>query len=317
MKLGYLLVLVLCVPAIAQPVPTSQPVEADDEPIPEPKRVAVVGKLPTTLPVRVAQTGHLLVAPRINGQDVGWFILDTGAGMSCVDKSIVEKLKLPVAGEATAMGAGGKKATKLRTTSLLELGPLRLEDAPVVELDLAAIRMFVDPQLMGIIGYECFVPAIYEINVADARVTLHAREQFKLPGGEWSPIQLLGRRPYVSGSIEGLEPGPVLVDTGQTDAVMVPSNVVEKHKLLEGRKTRGSFMGGVGGLNSSVQGKLDRFVFADQFVTDVATNFSKSRKGAAAGDAHGCIANIGIPLLRRFDVFVDYAGQRIAFVPKK
>ena len=39
------------------------------------------------------QDGVPLVVPEVNGADAGWFILDTGAGMSCIDKDMADEMK--------------------------------------------------------------------------------------------------------------------------------------------------------------------------------------------------------------------------------
>jgi len=44
--------------------------------------------------VKRAPTGHPLVKPVVNGQDTGWFIFDTGAGIGCVSTPHVESLVL-------------------------------------------------------------------------------------------------------------------------------------------------------------------------------------------------------------------------------
>src|SRR4051812_43048120 len=105
--------------------PSTQPAAtqmAHDERVPQPARSSLVGQVPRELKVRRSEkTGFLLVSPLIDGQEVGWFILDTGAGMSCLDAAIVKKLNLPDAGETSARGTGGEQATKFRRVKSLAL----------------------------------------------------------------------------------------------------------------------------------------------------------------------------------------------------
>lgn len=49
---------------------------------PAPADARFAADVPAALEVRRARTGHLLVKPRIDGRDVGWFIFDSGAGNS-------------------------------------------------------------------------------------------------------------------------------------------------------------------------------------------------------------------------------------------
>src|SRR5687767_6698602 len=72
-----------------------------------PKRSSFAASAKPELEVRRTTTGHLLVKTMLNRQDAGWWILDTGAGMSCIDKTFADELKLADAGAITASGMGG------------------------------------------------------------------------------------------------------------------------------------------------------------------------------------------------------------------
>src|SRR5262245_35561602 len=86
--------------------------EDKDEHVAAPRRVAIDASAQRHLELTRATSGHLLVKPKINGIDVGWFIFDTGAGITCIDKGVADKLKLPDAGEITATGMGGNKQSR-------------------------------------------------------------------------------------------------------------------------------------------------------------------------------------------------------------
>src|SRR3954454_13116101 len=134
-------------PKAPQSAPTTSP--ASDAPA-EPGKVSFLDKLPAELKVKRARTGHLLVQTQIDGKDAGWFIFDTGAGMSCVDKKVVERLALPDAGEANAQGTGGAQTTRLRRVKSLGVGPVLVEDSTVVELDLAPIAAAMGEKIDGV-----------------------------------------------------------------------------------------------------------------------------------------------------------------------
>src|SRR6188472_817319 len=101
----------------------------------EPKRSTFDASLPSKLEVRRTTTGHLLVKANLNGKDAGWWILDTGAGMSCIEKEVADQVKLPDAGAITAKGMGGEKQTKLRTFDSLTVGGVKLEEGKLLELN--------------------------------------------------------------------------------------------------------------------------------------------------------------------------------------
>ena len=58
--------------------------------------------------VKRAMTGHILVRPKVDGQEIGWFIFDTGAAATMIDAAAAEKLKLEAAGD----GRGHQRSRK-------------------------------------------------------------------------------------------------------------------------------------------------------------------------------------------------------------
>ena len=59
--------------------------------------------IPAELEVKLTYTGHLLVHPLIDGQDVGWFVFDTGAGGNCtIAKPSISNAQMPAPGTPTA-----------------------------------------------------------------------------------------------------------------------------------------------------------------------------------------------------------------------
>ena len=301
-----------------------------DPPPPDPSQIAIVGTLPVELKARRTKVGLLLVRPQINGQDAGWFILDTGAGMSCIDAQLAQKLKLPEAGGVSARGSGGRKETTLRKYESLTLGPVQIKDSTVVELNLSAIALAIGHPIDGIIGYECFLPAVYEVDFVGERVTIYDPKTYQLPASAatqpatqpasqpmspWQPITMYDRRPCTPASIEGHEPGLFLIDSGATGFVTVHGPAVKKLKLLEGRDTSVTGFGGVGGIRAARSGKLNSFSIAARNLTGVPAMFSQAEEGALADEAVQGI--VGTQLLERFRVIVDYQGKRVALLAKE
>lgn len=281
---------------------------------PAPPRAAVFDPaVAAEVEVVRAPSGHLLVHPKVNGQDVGWFIFDTGAGINCIDKAVAEKLGLPDGGAITATGMGGDAKTRLRQAASLQLGPLTLEACPVLELDLKAFQIFMGRPIAGIVGYEYFHAAVVEIDFQTPKVFVHNPEAYALEAGAgWSDLTLLRRRPYVTGSVEGNESGLFVLDIGSNTPLIVHSPAVKRFNLLDGRETKGTFSGGVGGIKSSRSGKVKSLTIAGQTLNDVGTTFSEATTGGTAGeDAQG---TIGVGVLAEFRMILNYPAGKIAMI---
>ena len=282
-----------------------------------PERTLLAEELPAELVVKRAErTGHLLVSPRINGEETGWFIFDTGAGLSCVDNDLVERLKLPEAGQTTARGSGGHQPTRFRRVETLELGPLKLEGSRVVELELAPISLAVGEQLAGIIGYDCLSAAVWEIDLAGGRIVAHDPGNYQLPeGDQWLDLHFQSRRPSLQGQIEDNPPGPFVIDTGANTAISVHGPAVSEFKLLEGRETRATMMGGVGGMRPARSGKLESITIGGRILEEVTATFAPGEDGGALDD-ESIQATVGIAALRNWILVIDYSRTRVAILER-
>ncbi len=295
--------------------PRAMAQETDSDAAPKPGRVSLVGTLPAELKVKRAKTGHLLVSPQIDGKDAGWFIFDTGAGMSCADKSVVQRLDLPDAGAASAEGQVGVEQTRLRKVKSLALGPILIEDSTVVELDLKPITLAMGEQIDGVIGYECFLAGVFEVDLDAGKIAVHDPATYQLPNGhEWQPLHFKGRRPRIAGRIEDKEEGLFLLDIGAKNSITVNSPAVKKFNLLDGRETSESMSGGVGGMLSARKGTLSSLTIGDRSFTDVPAVFSQAVKGAQASD--DVQATIGVALLKEFLLIIHYKDRAIAMLPR-
>lgn len=299
----------------ATTAPAGAEVRSDDAEVPAPKSSVFDAQVKAQLEVVRAPTGHLLVKPLLNGQDVGWFIFDTGAGINCVEKAVAERLHLPDGGNITASGMGGDKQTRLRSAESLSLGPVTLRELPLLELDLKAFQIFMGRPIAGVVGYEYFKAAVFEIDFESPTVVVHDSAGYALPAGEqWSDLSIIRRRPYVPGQIEGNEPGLFVLDIGSNTPLIVHTHAVERFKLLEGRETKTAMSGGVGGMKKVARGSVKELTLCGRKVPDVDTSFSQATSGAMAGeDAQG---TIGVGALHGYRLILDYPRGKVALVPK-
>ncbi len=299
------------VPRAFSDQPTTAPATQPEQSPPPPKRVAFIGNQQSVvLEVVTSNTGHLLVKPTINGKEAGLWFLDTGAGMNCIDTAFADELKLPVLREGEATGMGGAAKTRYRAIDTLALGPIQLEGSEAIELDLSSFEKFLGHKVTGIIGYDTFFAAIFEIDHRAAKVTVHDPRSFEPKDAEWRPIQLLDRRPSVEGSIEGHPSGLLMIDSGSNTGAVITSPTVKALDLLNGRETRTSMTGGVGGLHKQAAGTLEDITIGHTHLKHVDAIFSQSESGGTANEKYQAI--LGIPVLKQFVMIVDYPQKQIA-----
>jgi hypothetical protein len=259
-------------------------------------------------------SGHVLVKPLIQGKDVGWFILDSGAEAMCVDKGVADELALPIIGEVPAVGVGGVVKVPFRSAKDFTLGPATIQNLVFVELDLAQISKLVNVKLGGIVGYDLFRRTVVELDVKKPSVSIFNPTTFSAKTAKWQPILFDGGNIGVQASFEGGQRGWFRLDTGAGGTVSFHGPFVEKLKLLEGREVGRVMEGGVGGMQEAKRGKLKYFELAGHRFENPEATFSISKVGAFHN--HWLVGNIGQGFIDPFILTFDYANSRVAFTKR-
>lgn len=270
---------------------------------------------PAALEVKKAPTGHLLVKPKINGQDAGWFIFDTGAGITVISPAVADKFGLESFGKIGLVGVGGAKSAAFRQGEGMTLGPATIEKPIMTELDLSFLNVLMGEEIAGVIGYEVVGRVVAEIDPANAKVALHDSTTYQLARGQWQEMLLNSRTPVLKATFEDHE-GLFTLDTGAGQStVMMHALATERFKLLEGRKTTSSMLGGVGGMVPAKVGDLEWVELAGERHEHVKASFATKPTGAF-GNRY-ITGNLGAGLLTNFTIILDHPHGRLALVKRE
>jgi predicted aspartyl protease len=265
------------------------------------------------LEVRRAPTGHLLVHPTVDGKDVGWFIFDTGAGANVLASGAIEALGIEPFGEVPAVGVGGATKARFARPGSLVLGPMTYEAPLMVVMDLAFLEPYMGVKVGGVLGFSLLARTVAEVDFVDAAISLHDPATFDRAPKGWSELVLDDRVPCVRASVEGHE-GWFRLDTGANGTVTMHEPAVRELKLLEGRESTDSQLGGVGGFVKAKKAKLATFEIGGQKIENVTADMAIEAVGAF-GDA-ASLGNIGTELIRPFRLVLDYPRHRLALIPR-
>lgn len=265
------------------------------------------------LEVKRIKSGHILVRPKINNHDAGWFIFDTGAGICCISAPQVNGLDLEDNGSIQATGVGGSKQAKVYKAKHMQLGAITFQDHPLMEVDLAFLEPLVGEKICGIIGYGVISKTVAEIDLAVPSISLFEPTTYSLTKGQWTPLDIKDRVPAVAGSFEG-HPGTFRLDLGATGSVTFHQPSVVKYDMLKGRDLKDCKMGGVGGFVAGKRGKVSSLELGNVKFENVDADFALEAKGTFA-DAEKD-ANIGTDILKRFILITDYPNNRIGLIAK-
>jgi hypothetical protein len=269
-----------------------------------------------TVEVKRVASGHLFVRPKVNGEEVGWFVLDTGSGVGmAIAPSIADRLKMPAVGRVVRGGAGTGGEAAIRHGESFQLGPVTIKGSYYVELPsefFTMMKRLHGLELAGTCGYDLFARTVSELDLKEPSLRLHDRESYTLPAGQWQPLVLHQRIPCVRCEFEGGHDGLFRFDTGAGKAIVFHTPAVERLKLLEGRSTRAMSIGGVGGTVEAQVGKVGGFRPAGRTVGDATALFVTGKAGALT-DPY-TLGTFGTGLLGPARVVFDYPHSRVAIV---
>ncbi len=276
--------------------------------------VSFVPTVPPEIEVRRVKTGHLLVRPTINGRESGWFIFDTGAGINVISTPHVSDYALTPSGSLTAKGVGGNEESKLFRAARLVLGPMTMHDQPLMATDLSFLKSHLGEEIVGVIGFGVLARCVAEVDLATPSIRLHDPARFSLPdGATWSEMSLEARVPSVKARFEGRE-GRFRLDTGANDGLVFHAPAVRRWRLLENREVSDAKVGGVGGFVPVKRGEVAWVELGGVRHEHVSARFAtQPDKGTFAKKK--LAGNIGAGLLKHYVLVLDYASERIAFMP--
>jgi len=278
-----------------------------------PSDITYDSTVPATVETKRAVTGHVLVHPRVNGKDIGWFILDSGADSMIIDQTIADSLSMPKIGKESVVGVGGAVQEPFRTANAFSLGPATMQNVTFLEFDLHQLSDVFKVPLAGIVGYDFFRRFIVQVDLKKPSVEVDSVADFHLQRGEWSKMEFSSGNPAVQATFEGDRKGWFRLDTGANGTVTFHAPAVKSMHLLAGKETTAGGMQGVGGTSEARMGKLAWFELGGHRFQGLTATFSLAKVGAFA-DRY-LTGNIGQDLMEPFTMIFDFGGSRVAFVP--
>jgi len=268
---------------------------------------------PPELAVARMTSGHLLVEPLLEGESLGAFVFDTGAGITVIDKKVADELGLEALGTTVAEGVAGVTTSAYRRGESFRLGPLTIANPLYGDIDLGFAQGGSPRKIAGIVGYDVLARCVVELEVGTPRIALHDPATYTLAKGQWQELTLHANHACVRARYEGEHEGLFRLDTGATDTVTFHAPTVRRFELLKDREVLANQSGGVGGSASAPEGVLKWFELAGHRFESPRVEFSQATSGAFT-DVY-LDGNIGQAFLKPFRIVLDYRNDRIAFVP--
>ena len=274
----------------------------------------------TALPVKM-NYGMFIVRLSVQGRGLD-FLIDSASSTSYIDRDVAHELNLPTFGALTELDDG----TPLNYMTSIDdatVGPLRLRNF-VLESTHYDYQVSSETKVVGVLGYDFLAGVVLHMDYQDGTAELIPNARFTgatpVDGAYQIPIVLDDGRPMVPMGIgEGVTQRAMLdtampytivcgpyIDQHAPDFTDLPHQ--EHRSTIVPFADEGSY--GTAATVWLTQVSHLRFGPADyQKYTVLATNFP------LGGSDEGADAVVGINYLAFFDVYLDYAGQRVLLKP--
>ena len=278
----------------------------------------IEGDAPSTgwIPMERYQERWIYLRGKLNGAETD-LVLDSGAGMTVVDRSFAESIGIESSGALAASGVGGTDEAAVASSLSVDLGGLRFDGITAAILDLSSVARRLGRPIPVIFGKEAFHEFVVDVDYPNDRIAFHEPESFTYsgPGHTIDLISADGGHKLVMLSIEGLPETEFHLDTGSGGTVTLFPHYVDANHLLDGRKLSDTRLGGVGGDMTAKTGSLARVEIAGFELGDVPVTFFPGGDGAF--DTQRQQGNLGAGILSRFRTIFDYGQARLILEPGK
>jgi hypothetical protein len=255
---------------------------------------------------------RIFIPAKINGHDAE-VLLATGLPIPDIDKTFATSLGLPIK-EAPPTGSSGKKPTESITSLQIQIGNLTLPNTGAAVIDFTSLAKRIGHPLPVLLGDAAFGTLVVDIDFARHRIAFRdPAAQTKPAGSVEVPLIRAENEHLVPVSIEGAPAAQFELGLGNSGEMLIYQSYYDAHKLLAGRTTSKRQAAGTGGFVIEDVACLHKAEFAGVTFSDMPAAFIPA---SVAGTASDVIAgDLGLPVLTRFRLIIDYPHDRLYAIP--
>jgi hypothetical protein len=255
---------------------------------------------------------QIFIPATVNGRAVN-LILDSGADITVVDKTLATSMGLKLSAAAPVTGTGGESTMQLVPDLEVRIGELGLHHVTAGVIDLSVMAGQLGHALPLILGKEVFNQLIVDIDFPHRRIAFNEPANFSVPAGAVRvPLGRHGDNRSVPVSVEGGTSVAFDFDLGSNSPLIVYPAYRDGAHLLDGRRQSVGLSAGVGGLIKPRCATLRYITLAGTRLANVPADFPEPADGTLNSDRTA--GNIGLPVFSRFRLITDYAHDELWLV---
>jgi predicted aspartyl protease len=259
-------------------------------------------------PLEVRTGDTILVSAKVGGLPVR-AILDSGSGATMLSTTLAAKLGIDKGERRTISGLSAKAPVQLvRDVDVSFGGEIRRLSFAVVA-DLTAASAAFGRPIDALLGADMFAGSCIALDFANKRLAVTKTGSF-LGGADWRCIGL-GRGSkqelLIRASIAGLADVPVMIDLGNSTALMLGADYVREQGLMRSKAASTVALGGVDGIKTNDIFTTPHLDIAGFGVPNVPTLVMRDWLPTST------VGNIGLPLIGQFDAVFDVSAEALWF----
>ena len=279
-------------------------------------------EIQSKIEVRKTASGNLFIKPTIQGKEVGWFLFDSGAGISLIESEIINDYNFPVVGKQIIGGIGGRlMEQEVIAVDKISLGPLTISKLNFIksnktldEIRNSKASKILGEPVMGVLGWDILLRSIVEMDMHNGTMTINNPANYELDKKYVEKLFLHWNVPYVQATFEGDKKGYFLIDSGAGNkGPIFHSMAVDRLDLLSNRKTESGKVTGAGGEADVEIGILDWIQVGGHRTNNITSIFLRGDDGEADLFTNGFL---GGKVIQSQIIVFDYAHNEIGFIPR-
>ena len=261
--------------------------------------------------------GHIRIQGNVNGKRL-WFILDSGASATMINRASVADLEFKVLGALPARGVSEFADVDLVLIDSINIDAITIFDVKAGLLDLSRLnrRSPKGGTFGGLVGYDFLSQFPTLIDYDQELITVYNPISFVPPdSAESIGFQLNMQVPTVEASVNGHK-GRFLIDLGNSLGLLVHNRFAKKTKLvneLADLRSSEQQLAGITGSMTTSTGMADSVIIGSIRLDSMRVILPDSAAGVTGSEE--LAGNFGNMVLENFRVLLDYDSSRLWLLP--
>jgi len=268
-----------------------------------------------TVPFDLRADNRIYLKCLVNASDTLIFMFDTGAETMVINKDVQgKKLAMSFNGEVDNIGTNGTSKVPLSAKNQLSFGGITANNVSFISVP------YGESGFDGVLGSTFMSRYIIEINYKKRKMAFYDRSSYKYNNEEYEKlnIKFYKKIPLISASVivnSKKYKGKYEMDTGSDGGLMLSSPFTDKNDLTHQLKTvaHATAAGSDGTKIISPIVVLPEIEVANKHFYVIPVTLSAAKSGIAADE--NLSGMLGNGFLKRFDMIIDMAGNKIYLKP--